>query len=236
MKRGFTLIELLVAIAIIASLVGILLPSLSRARELAQRAACAANLRNLGLAVNFYANENDEWLPSSEPKSREPISPLHWFMNAQLLRYVSASLDYDDDGNLIGPMGEQSSLICPSHENAMQSRPTAGEPSVDRPYGLSYGMNGTFGLGGRPDQTVYRRLLEFETPSNVCSLSDAWCTSCGPGVILFHACVKDNLVYRHMETANVVFLDSHVESLRSEDVPMGFSNRFDPFWSAWKPK
>lgn len=58
-KHGFTLIELLVVVAIIALLIGILLPSLGRAREVANRAACAANLSGIYKTMYTYSVTNN---------------------------------------------------------------------------------------------------------------------------------------------------------------------------------
>jgi prepilin-type N-terminal cleavage/methylation domain-containing protein/prepilin-type processing-associated H-X9-DG protein len=60
---GFTLVELLVVIGIIALLISILLPSLNKARETANRAKCASNLHQIGLAILLYQNENQQLSP-----------------------------------------------------------------------------------------------------------------------------------------------------------------------------
>ncbi len=57
-RRGFSLIELLVAMSIIAILASILMPALSKNRESARRSACVSNLKQIGLALSLYINEN----------------------------------------------------------------------------------------------------------------------------------------------------------------------------------
>lgn len=97
-RRGFTLIELLVVIAILAILAAILFPVFARAREAARKTSCVSNLRQLGLAITMYVQDNEGYPtmsspPGTTPRTRWPDYIYPYVKNEAMFRAPSASLD-----------------------------------------------------------------------------------------------------------------------------------------------
>src|SRR3954470_20660405 len=86
-RRGFTLIELLVVIAIIAVLIALLLPAVQAAREAARRSQCVNNLKQMGIAVQNYADVQGA-LPPTGINQPAGTSANNFGMKARILPFM----------------------------------------------------------------------------------------------------------------------------------------------------
>ncbi|GJQ28270.1 MAG: hypothetical protein HBSAPP03_01540 [Phycisphaerae bacterium] len=176
-RRGFTLIELLVTVAIIAVLMGLLLPALASARGAARAAACGSNGRQLVIAWTAYANDYRErvmplsYWHEADIGSNEPI---YWWGT-----YGSLASEIDYARGFIGPylggdLSPRSVLECPAQPWGTY-RPQGGFPQATS----TYGYNGYYltpsktpgwasAIGHRP----WRRLFDLRRPSDLFVFAD----------------------------------------------------------------
>jgi len=134
--KAFTLIELLVVIAIIAILAAILLPALARAKESGRRAACKSNLHQQGVALQIYAEENNNLLPDLRDS---PLTPTP--TNASGLWPWDMATNFIDEMILNG--AGQHVFYCPSN------------PDFDCENTWNFGVSGYLGLPGYATTTPF---------------------------------------------------------------------------------
>lgn len=123
-RGGFTLVELLVVIAILSLLMTILLPALSQARHQARRAACASNLRQVGVAIHLYADDFDNMIPFG-PSGRPVTGSNFYTVTGNVTSLLSL-----EDGAPVGLglllqsyLAEQPTvLFCPGADQPSEAR------------------------------------------------------------------------------------------------------------------
>ena len=141
MPRGFTLVELLVVIGIIALLIGVLMPTLTRSRESARRAACLSNLRQVHLGFNFYAGNNRDQVPLGYRAGFKQFNSMVYSMTTK--RRVLFGWLYDE--NL---MREPRVYFCPTESNPQSMLATEMNPW---PPGVDETKHTYAGYGCRPE-------------------------------------------------------------------------------------
>lgn len=165
-SRAFTLIELLVVMAIIAVLIGLLIPAVQRVREAASRAKCQNHLKQIGLAFHNYHSAFGRFPSGYVSRADEENGPglgPGWGWGAVLLPYIEESAlhrqidfsrDIADPVNTAARTLRVNIYLCPSDEVdylTFTVSTESGTPICEVAFSNYVGVAGTFEVTGYPD-------------------------------------------------------------------------------------
>lgn len=198
-QKAFTLIELLVVVSIIALLVTVLLPSLSRAKEMGKRAVCLTHLKQMQICWIMYADDNDDRICAANVGN----SDFGWV--ARIEQAIDA------------PVEEQLASI----ENGMLFRytdtidiyrcPTA-RYDIIRSYSIVSAMNTNKGPNNSSKGEVFKKLTQIRRQSErMVFVDEGLITNHAFRVLYFVPAWKDIAPIRHSEGTTFSFVDGHAE-------------------------
>jgi prepilin-type N-terminal cleavage/methylation domain-containing protein/prepilin-type processing-associated H-X9-DG protein len=209
-RAGFTLVELLVVIGIIAVLIGILLPTLKRAREAAVQTACMSNLRQISILFQIYTNESKGWLPHTGCDGWYYTQPAPFAFQgtwAERLVQGAASKQYVKNWNTHYPVtqNDRGMFSCPGWGRGNYER----KDDVASLDGRGYGFNYFFATDNNPGVPRYEywiRTSKIGKERGKVLLADGYSRRLATNLT-----GQFGVYLRHNKGANYLFPDWHVE-------------------------